>query len=312
MSAFINRAGWLVAGVLGLLVVAALAGIVQGGPLDPPRPPGSTQANLIYQPADCAGFPIVLSSAGSYVLAENIIMPAACAKNGLEIAGSEVSLDLKGFTVEGVAAALTGIKADNGPVAFTLENGTIAGWPAGGLDTRGASDSRISHVEVTQNGPVEPSGGQIEIGNSSTLSDCVASTSGGSAPGALGILVDGSFGVVDGCLVYGNSGQGLKVLGGYNRITNNHLSNNDLWPAAGCADLWIYGGNNVVEDNTAIAYFNDTCPIYIDSGAVKSIVHRNVARNGTPNYTNLCLAGCDIGPIGTSATSTSPWANISD
>ena len=42
----INRAGWLVAGVLALFVVAAMTGVVSGGPLDPPGAPAPTQKTL--------------------------------------------------------------------------------------------------------------------------------------------------------------------------------------------------------------------------------------------------------------------------
>ncbi len=42
----IIRAGWLVAGVLALFVVAAMTGIVSSGPLDPPGAPAPTQKTL--------------------------------------------------------------------------------------------------------------------------------------------------------------------------------------------------------------------------------------------------------------------------
>lgn len=296
-------------------IVAFLATRAGAGPLDPPRAPGSTQTSLIFEPASCAGFPIVISSPGSYALAENITMPGGCAKDGIDISSSGVTLDLRGFTVQGIAGALTGIKVpDPSPspwwTRLTVENGKIAGWPAGGLDTRPMTDSQIRKIEVTQNGPAEANGAQIELGWANTLTDCVASDSVFS-PGAIGIIATG-FDVVERCLVFENGAQGIKA-NGYSRIANNHLTDNDSNAAAGCADLWTTSGNNIVEDNTVEAYLNDTCPIYIDG--VKDIVHRNVARNGTPNYTIPCggvPASCDIGPIGTSAASTSPWANISD
>jgi hypothetical protein len=46
MQTIINRAGWLVAGVLALCVVAAMTGVVSGGPLDPPGAPAPTQKTL--------------------------------------------------------------------------------------------------------------------------------------------------------------------------------------------------------------------------------------------------------------------------
>ena len=46
MSGMMSRAGWIVAGALALLVVAALAGVVTGGPLDPPGAPAPTGKTL--------------------------------------------------------------------------------------------------------------------------------------------------------------------------------------------------------------------------------------------------------------------------
>jgi hypothetical protein len=43
MRAQLHRAGWLLAGVLALFVVAAFSGVVGGGPLDPEGPPAPTR-----------------------------------------------------------------------------------------------------------------------------------------------------------------------------------------------------------------------------------------------------------------------------
>ena len=46
MQTAVNRAGWLVAAVLALFVVASVTGVVSGGPLDPPGAPAPTQKTL--------------------------------------------------------------------------------------------------------------------------------------------------------------------------------------------------------------------------------------------------------------------------
>ena len=91
-----NRFGLSIVGALLLLIVAALAGGAFAGPLDPPAPPASTQATLLFQPADCTGFPISIASPGSYRLAQNITLPASCAKDGINITAYPVDLDLGG------------------------------------------------------------------------------------------------------------------------------------------------------------------------------------------------------------------------
>jgi len=298
-----EKLAWALAAALGVAVVAAFAGVVEGGPLDPPRPPGPTQANLIYQPADCSGFPIYITQQGSYALAENITMPNGCGKNGIVINTANVTLDLRGFTVQGVTGALTGVTT-GGIWAITLTNGKVTEWPGGGVDFYGARDSLLSGLEVVLNGPTG-SGGQLALGNRSRLSDCVVNWSSGSA---MGVVVTGGYSVVEDCTVSFNNAQGLKVDGDANRISRNQLSGNAS--SFGCADLWVVGAGNVIEENTAVFGGGDTCMFYVDSTASRTIMYRNVAQGGLYNYTNLS-SGSDIGPLGSAGSATSPWANIS-
>ncbi len=77
MHTIINRAGWLVAGVLALFVVAAMTGVVSGGPLDPSGPPSSTlpqvEPRSPIPPVGWNGaFPIVISQPGSYFLTRSL------------------------------------------------------------------------------------------------------------------------------------------------------------------------------------------------------------------------------------------------
>jgi len=80
------------------------------------------------------------------------------------------------------------------------------------------------------------------------------------------------------CVARDNSLRGIYVAaGGSNRIEGNHVSNNGV-------GFFVYSTANVIIRNTATG-------------------------NGT-NYD--IYPGNDVGPIGSAATATSPWANISN
>ena len=308
MPRMMNKVGWGISGAVALALLATLAGVIYAGPLDPPRPPAPTQSNLIFQPATCAGFPIMLSTPGSYAFAENITIPAACAKDGIDFAANGVTLDLRGFTLQGAAGAKTGMNVPSTRDGLVIASGIVRDWPTGGVDISNSYFSRVSHLQVIANGPGASYGGQLQVGWDATVSDCQVASG---AWGAIGIVAVGNRSVVRDCTVSQNEAQGIKVLGIGNRIKGNHVMGNDT--TVGCADIWIVGPANVVQDNTAGFGSNDTCPYYIEATATGSIIHRNVAHGGGGlNFFNLCGAFCDVGPIGTAASSTSPWANISD
>lgn len=83
--------------------------------------------------------------------------------------------------------------------------------------------------------------------------------------------------VDNGTIAGGGPGAGIRCLGGGARVDNNHVTGNDTGIDA--------------------------------SVPFRNVIIRNTAFGNGPNY-NLNVAN-DIGPIGTAAASTSPWANIS-
>jgi hypothetical protein len=306
MPRIMDKLGWGISGAVALALLATLAGVIYAGPLDPPRPPAPTQSNLIYQPASCAGFPITLSAPGSYAFAENITIPAACFKTGIDFAADGVTLDLRGFTLRGAAGAQMGINVPSLREGLVIANGIVRDWPNGGVDISNSLFSRVSHLQIIANGLAASYGGQLQVGWDATVSDCQVASG---VSGAIGIVAVGNRSVVRDCTVSQNAAQGIKVLGVGNRIAGNHVIGNNT--TDGCADIWIVGPANVVEDNTAGFGSIDSCTYYLESSATGSILHRNVAQGGVPNYVSFCGA-CDIGPISSAAAATSPWANISD
>ena len=163
----------------------------------------------------------------------------------------------------------------------------------------------------------------IQTGTTNRLNNCSAA-----ANASIGFLVNdgsqilnseasgnGSYGIyvsryctVMGCLANGNRNSGIYVgwFGCY--ILNNIADNNNTVGSTGDAGIVLDDTDNRVDGNHAAR--NGYAGIMIVVPYMNNVVVRNsVAGNGANNYVGT--AGNDVGPIGTAAAATSPWANIS-
>jgi parallel beta-helix repeat protein len=163
----------------------------------------------------------------------------------------------------------------------------------------------------------------IQTSGACQINDCRVDNSGGIGINASsGSIVhncqingSGSYGIeaysctVSGCSVENNTFSGIYVNAPGCLILGNHLrSNNSSGNTSFNAGIYLDDANNRVEDNhiTASGYAG----IVINSAYSGNVVVKNyVQGNGSNNY--LGTANNDFGPIGSAATVTSPWANIS-
>lgn len=182
--------------VLSLSGLALLltGGLLFAGPLNPPpgavAPTGKTLVeiepriaiNSTTTPGDANSL-FRITQPGSYYLTGNIT--GAASKRAIEIAVSDVTIDLNGFTVEGVASSLDGIASDGSATAnIIIRNGIVR---EGGLD--GIDLFTVRTV-----------GGQV--------TDIVASNNGGA-----GVRVGEAF-VISRCSVVRNAAEGLVAVAG--------------------------------------------------------------------------------------------------
>ncbi|MGH7622796.1 MAG: hypothetical protein ACREMU_10690, partial [Gemmatimonadaceae bacterium] len=93
MKNVFNRMGWVLAGIVSLVAIAAVAGIVHGGPLDPPGSPASTDG-VLRPGTPITSIPFSITQPGNYYLTRNLTM--ATSGDGITITSDEVSLDLGG------------------------------------------------------------------------------------------------------------------------------------------------------------------------------------------------------------------------
>jgi parallel beta-helix repeat protein len=171
-------------------------------------------------------------------------------------------------------------------VRHCVVNGTSVG---GILAPLGAS---VSECEVFSN----VSGPGISVGNQSLVSMCVVYSNGQDG------ITMGNWGRVEGCTVRDNGGDGIEVGNGC-YVVNNVIQHNGAAGASAGINATVPSsrieGNNVE--------FNNDKGIWAQF-ANNTIFKNTLRNNGTSDVS--AVAGNDVGPLGTAAASTSPWANI--
>lgn len=176
-----NRNATLTA--ISALILSLTAGLVPhtlAGPLNPPAGPVTSTyktlaevepriaINATNTPGD-ADSVFKITTSGSYYLAGNVT--SANGKYGIEIAASNVTLDLNGFSVIGVPGSLSGVA---GPSAdeVTVKNGTVRNCTSAGVFL--AKRSRVIDVAVRN---CQSHG--ISVDSDSIVDSCTVNACGG-------------------------------------------------------------------------------------------------------------------------------------
>ena len=223
MEHVLSKLGWVLAALVSLAALAAIAGVVSAGPLDPPGPVGSTDRTVI------TSLPYTINQSGSYVLKSSLTGVAN--QNGVTVNASNVTIDLQGFELIGVANSLAGISASNAFVNVSVHDGTVRGWGGAGVSLAG-SGSQIKNMRVNSNG-----GAGISTSADSSVLDSIASTNGG-----VEILV-GAGSTLENCTADGNgtAGNGIEI--GTGTILRGCLARNN-----GGTEIYASGNFVLIED----------------------------------------------------------------
>lgn len=310
----------LLLGAAGLAGIAALASTrAKAGPLNPPAGPVASTGKTLTEveprtAVNAANTPgtseciFRISQPGSYYLTGNITGVAG--RRGIEIVASGVTLDLNGFSIQGVPGSGEGVLVMQ-PFAsnITLRNGHVSGWAHAGVNFQGANTTncRIENITATGNGvgimvfthtvvtgciAGENTGegfsalayatfdrctarGNTGIGfaagNAARITDCTAYENGGHGVWSF------SLGHVTGCSCLNNTGDGIFI-NDRNRVVGNYLFGNGFGAASGAG---IHAGPtgvgaNHIEGNTSIA--NDR-GYHIES--IHNLLIRNTAGDNT-------------------------------
>ncbi|MDQ6631762.1 MAG: hypothetical protein M3Y82_08370, partial [Verrucomicrobiota bacterium] len=117
--------------VSALLLTASGNALFAQGQLTPPAPPAPTMKTLsqieprtdVLKLAGDASNLFIITNTGSYYLTTNIVGVAG--KNGIQIVGGKVTLDLNGFAVMGAPGSLVGIYITGNSTNITVRDGIV-------------------------------------------------------------------------------------------------------------------------------------------------------------------------------------------
>jgi parallel beta-helix repeat protein len=139
----------------------------------------------------------VIDQSGSYYLTANILGQAG--KHCVQIESDNVTLDLNGFALEGVAGSEHGVNALS-VEGLTIRNGTISGFQMRGIEASTTKSSVFDSLIVRDN-----SDKGIAAGFDSVVRDCISTGNGSD-----GIFTNtGS--LIQSCIANANSGDGFDI-----------------------------------------------------------------------------------------------------
>ncbi|HVZ94991.1 MAG TPA: right-handed parallel beta-helix repeat-containing protein [Phycisphaerales bacterium] len=142
------------------------------GPVLPtPGPEPRTPIDAVHTPGDATAL-FIISQAGSYYLTGPV--NGVSGKAGIRVAASNVTIDLMGYTLKGVAGSTDGITLPTSGILNTvIRNGTVSSWGQDGIDVQLGTEARIEDVAAFGN-----TSRGIQVGQTGVIVRCTASTNG--------------------------------------------------------------------------------------------------------------------------------------
>ena len=287
-----NSIKLLVVALLSSLILHPLSLLGQGA-LTPSGAPAATMRTLLQvEPrTPISSLPYTITNSGSYYLTTNLT--GVSSDNGIVISSGNVTLDLNGFTMQGVSGSSRGIVTSGTHSNITVRNGMITGWDGDGVDASTCVYQVFEHLTVSANGDngISCSGGLV--------SSCVACDNTSS-----GIIIYN--GTVSGCYVGNNDLCGIDVNGNGSRVIGNNCFSNSSY------GICVIASNNRIEDNhvTGSAYGINIFSGHTNNIIVKNTVIGNIANNYTIP-TNQIVGPIITNTVSGTITNSNPWANFS-
>ena len=187
-------------GGLGLLVLLAGGWFHQSSSQGLPGPPGPPPSPCTSCTAITA-LPVIITQPGLYSLGGNLAYGGV--GNAITIDADNVTLDLRGYEIDGTGATGSGVFIAGGRTNTAIRNGTIRNFGRHGVGLDLDFFPFPSHTEVRGVRALDNSFAGFSLGLESSAHDCRALGNGG-----IGISLAG---VVSRCVASRNGGHGIMV-----------------------------------------------------------------------------------------------------
>lgn len=261
-----NTSAKLAALLLLLTINPQLSTVFAQGSLTPPGAPAPMMKSLdqieARTPIDAAhtsgdaNNQFIISAPGSYYLTGNLT--GVSGKNGISINANNVSVDLNGFALIGVAGTLIGINVPAAQRNLRVHNGTVDYWYSTGLSCYLASNSQFDHLRISQN-----NGAGLSCGSGCVLNNCSAEANGA------GGLETGDHCTLIGCTAANNGFDGIST-----------GTSSTLTSCASSGSLSPYAGFSIDDDCTIIGCSADSNYYGISANNGCTIKECTANRNG--------------------------------
>jgi hypothetical protein len=184
-------------------------GFAQGA-LTPPGAPAPTMKRLdqVEPRTLIASLPFTITNSGAYYL--GAILTGISGANGITIVTNNVTIDLNGFALFGVAGSLHGIASTAAFSDISIFNGRLRNWGGCGINLSNCDTVLFKEVNVNGNGAIG-----LAAGQSAQVIDCVSI-------GNQAAIVSSHYSIIRNCIC-NNNGSGITV-GLYSTISGCSLT----------------------------------------------------------------------------------------
>ena len=213
-----------------------LSTIFAQGALTPPGAPAPTMKSLdqIEARTPISSLPYTITNPGSYYVTANLT--GVSGYDGIDITTNDVTVDLNGFTLQGVAGSLNGIKVVNPATNMVVCNGALDFWGRSGMNASNGYYGQFARLRIVGCNTAGAIGsGGLYAGNNCVVTGCTVSGN-----NKFGIYAANNCTLID-CIASANN-----IINGFGIIVVSNCIVRDCTAGGQFVGISVNGNNNLI------------------------------------------------------------------